>query len=66
MSLLAVTATRAVTHPLRVNDTIIVQAGSYGAYLGVLQLDIDPPPIRFSAIPEKTSSSRCSTDPVNE
>lgn len=32
----------AVTHPLRVNDTIIVQAGCYGAYLGVLQLDIDP------------------------
>jgi 5'-nucleotidase / UDP-sugar diphosphatase len=32
----------AVTHPLRVNDTLIVQAGSYGAYLGVLQLDIDP------------------------
>ena len=32
----------AVTHPLRVNDTIIVQAGSYGAYLGVLQLEIDP------------------------
>jgi 5'-nucleotidase / UDP-sugar diphosphatase len=31
-----------MTHPLRVNDTVIVQAGSYGAYLGVLQLEVDP------------------------
>ena len=31
----------AVTHPLRVNDTIIVQAGSYGAWLGVLELEVD-------------------------
>lgn len=32
----------AVTNPLRVNDTIIVQAGSYGAWLGVLRLEVDP------------------------
>jgi len=32
----------AVTHPLRVKETIIVQAGAYGAYLGVLQVKIDP------------------------
>ena len=32
----------AMTHPLRVNDTIIVQAGAYGAYLGVLQLTVEP------------------------
>ncbi len=31
----------AVTHPLRVNETIIVQAGAYGVYLGVLQLTVD-------------------------
>lgn len=30
-----------VTHPLRVNDTLIVQAGSYGAWLGVLELEVD-------------------------
>lgn len=31
----------AVTRPLRVNDTVIVQAGSYGAWLGVLELEVD-------------------------
>jgi 5'-nucleotidase / UDP-sugar diphosphatase len=32
----------AVTHSLRVKETIIVQAGAYGAYLGVLELKVDP------------------------
>jgi 5'-nucleotidase/UDP-sugar diphosphatase len=32
----------AMTHPLRINETIIVQAGSYGAYLGVLKLEVQP------------------------
>lgn len=32
----------ALGNPLRVKETIIVQAGAYGAYLGVLQLKIDP------------------------
>jgi 2',3'-cyclic-nucleotide 2'-phosphodiesterase (5'-nucleotidase family) len=31
----------AVAHPLRIGETIIVQAGSNGAYLGVLQLKVD-------------------------
>jgi 5'-nucleotidase / UDP-sugar diphosphatase len=39
----------AVTHPLRVNNTIIVQAGCYGAYLGVLQLEVDPATHRILA-----------------
>lgn len=32
----------AVKDTVRVHETIIVQAGSYGIYLGVLQLDFDP------------------------
>lgn len=32
----------AVTVPVKVRNTIIVQAGSYGMYLGVLRLKIDP------------------------
>lgn len=32
----------AVVDPVRVRGTIIVQAGCYGLYLGVLQLDFDP------------------------
>jgi|WetSurMetagenome_2_1015567.scaffolds.fasta_scaffold01986_6 5'-nucleotidase / UDP-sugar diphosphatase len=32
----------AVTHPMRVNETVVVQAGSYGAYLGVLKLELQP------------------------
>jgi 5'-nucleotidase / UDP-sugar diphosphatase len=31
----------AMTHPLHINETIIVQAGAYGAYLGVLQLKVE-------------------------
>jgi 5'-nucleotidase / UDP-sugar diphosphatase len=31
----------ALPNPLRVKETVIVQAGAYGAYLGVLQLKID-------------------------
>lgn len=31
-----------VNDPLKVRDTVIVQAGSYGVYLGVMQLDINP------------------------
>lgn len=31
----------AVTEPLRVNDTIIVQAGYYGIYVGALGLEVD-------------------------
>lgn len=32
----------AIDHPLRIGETIIVQAGSHGTYLGVLQLKVDP------------------------
>jgi len=32
----------AVTAPVRVGRTIITQAGSYGVYLGVLKLEVDP------------------------
>lgn len=32
----------AVTTPVKVHETLIVQAGSYGLYLGVLQLGFDP------------------------
>ncbi len=32
----------AVTEPLRVNDTIIVQAGYYGIYVGALGVEVDP------------------------
>ena len=32
----------AVTEPLRINDTIIVQAGCYGIYVGALGLEVDP------------------------
>jgi 5'-nucleotidase / UDP-sugar diphosphatase len=31
-----------ITDPLRINQTIIVQAGAYGAYLGVLNLVVQP------------------------
>ena len=37
----------AMTYPLRIKDTIIVQAGCYGAYLGVLQLKVDPTTYRI-------------------
>jgi 2',3'-cyclic-nucleotide 2'-phosphodiesterase (5'-nucleotidase family) len=32
----------AVIDPVKIDRTIIVQAGCYGLYLGVLQLDVDP------------------------
>lgn len=32
----------AVTVPVKIRNTVIVQAGSYGMYLGVLQLKVDP------------------------
>ncbi len=32
----------AVTDPVRINSTIIVQAGYYGIYVGVLGLEVDP------------------------
>jgi 2',3'-cyclic-nucleotide 2'-phosphodiesterase (5'-nucleotidase family) len=31
-----------VSEPVRVNDTLIIQAGSYGAYVGALSLEVDP------------------------
>jgi 2',3'-cyclic-nucleotide 2'-phosphodiesterase (5'-nucleotidase family) len=59
----------ALANPLRVKETIIVQAGAYGAYLGVLQLKIDP---STHKIVEYTTESELKTvfadrgDPVDE
>lgn len=43
----------AVTDPVKVNHALIVQAGYYGAYLGVLQLSIDPETLKTVSYTEK-------------
>ena len=58
-----------VTEPLCVNHTIIVQAGSNGAYLGVLDLEIDPSThkiVDFSRKNELKPVLAAPADPVDE
>jgi 2',3'-cyclic-nucleotide 2'-phosphodiesterase (5'-nucleotidase family) len=58
-----------MTQPLRVNETVIVQAGSYGVYLGVLKLELQPGAGRivdYTRENELKTASAGPDDPVDE
>jgi 5'-nucleotidase / UDP-sugar diphosphatase len=59
----------AIVNPLRVNETIIAQAGCYGAYVGVLQLKVDPTTYKvldYTKENELQTVFSRPTDPIDE